>query len=387
MKRWLILTNFPVEKGGLQIRTKELCEELLTRGYYIEIWNFRENHFSFLKEKYPKTCQISSFKNYLTRKINIKNLIFAYNKIKKSNIDVIFFCIPGTPDFLPYILAAKLADVKHIIMHVGANPSTSIPYPINLKNLVTGFGRWWWRFYVTCWLSMQCVTLALFNNDYQLKKFSELFGLNFAQKYLWWPPINLNLFRPNREARIKVREQLKLNNYFVFGSVGRLNPQKSFDILIKAFAKILNKIKAKLVIVGGGDLYSDLKNLSISLGIEKDVVLLGERSDVHHIINAFDVFVFSSSDYNETLGIAVLEAMACGLPCIVSNIPGPKRIVGDNEYGLLFKSKNASDLAEKMLLLYENKQLRDYYARKALQRSKVCKRETVVDNLLQLLNN
>ena len=383
-KKWLILSNYPSEKGGLQSRTREICKELLRRKFEIEIWNFAADHFSDLADSSEDQIKIRFF-SCPTRAFNLASIKYAYSQLKKISPDVLFFCIPGTPDFLSFIFAGRLTGVRNIVMHVGANPNPGIPYPVNIFNLIKGFGRWWWRFYFSCWLSMQCVTLSLFNNEDQLKRFTRLFGLYFAKKQLWWPPIDLSSFRPDLNIRESYRKRLGLDGYFVYGTVGRLCSQKNIDLIIKAFNEVRKKVKSKLIIVGSGDLYSQLVKLAFSLSLDKDVVFLGQRSDIPQILNAFDVFVFASGELNETLGIAVLEAMACGLPCIVSDLPGPKRIVGEDEYGLLFKSGDKFDLAHKMLRLYYDDDLQIKYKNLSLERAQYCERKRVVDFLLGLL--
>ncbi len=104
---------------------------------------------------------------------------------------------------------------------------------------------------------------------------------------------------------------------FVIGAVGRLEPIKSYDVLIKAFAKFLKLSRAsnaKLLVVGYGTQRESLVNLVKSLGIECSVIFVGYRSDAYKFYPLFDCFALSSQ--SEGLSIALLEAMSFGLPVI-----------------------------------------------------------------------
>ena len=111
-----------------------------------------------------------------------------------------------------------------------------------------------------------------------------------------------------------------------FISVGRLTQQKGYSDLITAFADV-HQIhpSAVLVIVGGGALHNELKTQIESLGVEGHAVLLGRRNDVPRLLAASDIFV--SSSHWEGLPVAVLEAMASGLPVVATSVSDVPRVV------------------------------------------------------------
>lgn len=111
-----------------------------------------------------------------------------------------------------------------------------------------------------------------------------------------------------------------LQSDFVVGAVGRLEPIKSYDILIRAFARFLkdnNAANAKLVIVGDGSQRQALQDLVKSLKIQDHVVFTGFCPDACKFYPIFDCFALSSQ--SEGLSIALLEAMAFGIPVISTN--------------------------------------------------------------------
>lgn len=134
----------------------------------------------------------------------------------------------------------------------------------------------------------------------------------------------------------------------VFGTVGRLVETKGHRFLIEAFSKIINNLKnPKLVIVGDGPLYQDLKKQVEDLNIKEYVLFTGFREDVLQIIRGFDVFLLPS--LAEGLSIALLEAMASCLPVIASNVGGIPEVFGDSQCGILVPPKDIESLRDAML--------------------------------------
>ena len=118
--------------------------------------------------------------------------------------------------------------------------------------------------------------------------------------------------------REELRRQLGLADKLVIGHVGRFNPQKNHPFLLDIFAALLKKeSNAVLLLVGGGVGMSKMQEKVQELGIAEHVRFLGVRSDVADLMQAMDVFVFPS--LYEGLGIALIEAQAAGLPCVVSD--------------------------------------------------------------------
>src|SRR5699024_8269918 len=106
---------------------------------------------------------------------------------------------------------------------------------------------------------------------------------------------------------------------FLILSVGELNKNKNHETIIRSIAK-LSDLNVHYVICGQGPLKNYLRELSIELGIEKRVHLLGYREDIPEICKVSDVFAFPS--IREGLGMAALEAMASNLPILTSNVHG-----------------------------------------------------------------
>lgn len=122
----------------------------------------------------------------------------------------------------------------------------------------------------------------------------------------------------NPEVRKKFREELGLSNCFVIGHVGRMTYPKNHLFLLKMFAKFSQKVKnAKLLLVGDGELMEKIVDETKKMGIYSNVLFVGSKINTYDYYQVMDLFIFPS--LWEGLGIAVIEAQASGLHCLVSD--------------------------------------------------------------------
>jgi glycosyltransferase involved in cell wall biosynthesis len=135
-------------------------------------------------------------------------------------------------------------------------------------------------------------------------------------------------------ARVNaMRQSLGLGpNEIAIGAVGRLEPQKRFDLLLEAFAVIhARKPETRLIIAGDGSLNQQLTEQRNALGLQQSVIMTGHVVDVVGLHHALDLFV-QSSDYEGTPN-AVLEAMAMETPIVATEAGGTAELVYDGEHG------------------------------------------------------
>jgi glycosyltransferase involved in cell wall biosynthesis len=157
--------------------------------------------------------------------------------------------------------------------------------------------------------------------------------------------IDHNKFRRDRLRQRLARRQFQIaENEFVIGAIGRLEPQKRFDLLLEAVALLRNsRPKIRLLIVGEGSARSDLEKRLRELGLMSVCHLLGHRSDVVDVHHALDLFV-QSSEYEGTPN-AVLEAMALGTPVVATDVGGTAELVEQGIHGLVVRPGDAHALA------------------------------------------
>jgi glycosyltransferase involved in cell wall biosynthesis len=137
--------------------------------------------------------------------------------------------------------------------------------------------------------------------------------------------------------------------------VGRLTKQKNFPLLIHAFVKVRQKKTCRLVILGDGELRSEIEILINNFGIHDDVLLPGFQENPFAWMSASSVFVLSS-DW-EGLGNVLIEAMACGTPVVSTDCPsGPSEILEGGKWGRLVAVGDVDSLSKAILdtLLDEN---------------------------------
>lgn len=166
----------------------------------------------------------------------------------------------------------------------------------------------------------------------------------------------------------KRREVGISDNDFVILSVGELNKNKNHETVIRALGK-LNNSKIHYLICGQGLLETYLKSLVTKLGLENQVHLLGFRKDVIEICKASDIFIFPSK--REGLGLSALEAMACGLPIITSNIHGIVDYSVDEVTGYSLNPKDAEGFAKAIVNLTKDERLRARMGRYNLEAVKI----------------
>lgn len=126
-------------------------------------------------------------------------------------------------------------------------------------------------------------------------------------------------YRYDVELGQRMREELKLKrDDIVVGHVGRFSPAKNHAGLLEIFAAVRGQEpRAKLLLVGDGELRGEIEAKIAALGLSDSVLLTGVRSDVPALLQAMDVFVFPS--HYEGLPVTLVEAQAAGLPCLISD--------------------------------------------------------------------
>ncbi len=153
----------------------------------------------------------------------------------------------------------------------------------------------------------------------------------------------------------------------VIGDVGRLEPQKRFDLLMEAFAAIhAKRPNTKLVIAGDGSLRQDLANRRAALGLEDACLLTGHVTDVIPLHHAFDLFV-QSSDYEGTPN-SVLEAMAMETPIVATAAGGTAELVHDQQHGVIIPIGSVDRLIDGMEQALSNPDRMRRMAERARQR-------------------
>jgi len=179
---------------------------------------------------------------------------------------------------------------------------------------------------------------------------------------MWMPnPVDTEQFcLVPRSVRADLRKQLGVDEEAeIILFVGRLAPEKELESLIEAFAQIASqRERVRLVLVGDGPLRNALQTLVEKRGLRQQVAFPGPlpASEVLRWLQAADIFALVSSV--EGLPVSLIEAMAVGLPSVVSDIPASTQLIESGSNGLVAKLRDAGSLSRALLRLLEDPEMR-----------------------------
>jgi glycosyltransferase involved in cell wall biosynthesis len=198
----------------------------------------------------------------------------------------------------------------------------------------------------------------------QASYFSEQMGVRATK--LHYVANGVRIYPKTQAQIIEMRRQLGVPyGVFAFFYVGRLSPVKDLGTLLQAVAALSPDVadNVRLYIVGEGPERPSLERQRMTLALQAKVVFLGPRGDVSDVLMAADGFVMSS--VTEGLPMALLEAMAAGLPCIATSVGGIPRLLA-NEQGLVVPPRDPRALAAAMSSLVRMPDVRKRISENAL---------------------
>ncbi len=156
--------------------------------------------------------------------------------------------------------------------------------------------------------------------------------------------IDVNKFRNISIDKMKYKLQLDLpDDAIIVISVGELNRNKNHSLVIRALSKLKNP-QIHYLIAGKGELKQELEQQAIEMGLQGNVHLLGYRRDVAELYKLADIYVLPS--IREGLNVSLMEAMASGLPCVVSDIRGNKDLIEQKKGGYLIYNNDVQRYVE-----------------------------------------
>ncbi|MDD5432866.1 MAG: glycosyltransferase family 4 protein [Candidatus Omnitrophica bacterium] len=165
-------------------------------------------------------------------------------------------------------------------------------------------------------------------------------------------------------SSFEIKKGLGLKNAPVVGIIARLSDVKGHSYLIEAMKLVVERFpETQLLVAGEGKTKNELLAQVEKLGLKQNVYFIDEVSDTNVVLSIMDIFVMPS--INEGLGLALMEAMAKGLPVIGSNVGGIKTLLQNGANGVLFEPKDTSALAEAIIDLLKDKGKREKLGLKA----------------------
>jgi glycosyltransferase involved in cell wall biosynthesis len=222
------------------------------------------------------------------------------------------------------------------------------------------FKRWIFKFLYTRLIGSADHIIAVagkLKDDYLVP----IAGISPEKISVIYNPVQLQKVRLAAEQPVREDWFGKIDGGFLL-AVGRLELQKDYPTLLRAFSIVKEKKPLKLLILGEGTERPALESLVRELGLEKDVLLPGYSSNPFRFMKKAEVFVFSSK--HEGFGNVLLEAMACGVPIVSTDCPaGPSEILEDGKWGKLVPVGDPQALATAILDTLEHAIKPDYSRR------------------------
>ncbi|MBE6635610.1 MAG: glycosyltransferase family 4 protein [Ruminococcaceae bacterium] len=323
--------------GGAERTVSYLSSYMAKKGWDVTVLSITDDIFYELGEgvKLVKLGIPSSSRNIADRALNVvRRYIYASKEVKKRSPDVVFCMLP---DVAKYILGTCERNRIKLLTSERNNPQF-----VQSKNEIN-------------------TKIKVFNQADGIVFQTERVTENFSEDIKRKGRVIHNAVG-NEQVYTAVTPEIREKK---FTAIGRLDQQKDYPTMFRAFAKVLEKHpEYSLEIFGGGSDLEKLTNMAKELGIADNVRFMGVSKNA--ITEAAKGSCFVMSSIFEGMPNALMEAMAVGLPCVSTDCPyGPAELIEDGVSGLLVPVGDSDALAEAMLKMIEDTAFAEECGRKA----------------------
>lgn len=306
-------------------------KKLIKKGYKVISLNMKKNIFALLK---------------------VIKLIFIINRYNPKVVHTWMYhsnLIGG--------IAAKLSGTRKVYW--------SVHHDYEYSNFLT-FCEMKILTFLSFFIPNKIIFCSKSSKDNHLKN-----GYNSRIFYIIENGVSLKKYKPNKELRNKIRNKLGINDKcLLIGNISRYHPIKDHDTLLKSLSVLKSdkNLLFKCVLIGNGLSKDNIKLLQKikDLNLENNIILYGKSLEIYKLLNAFDLYILSSK--SECFPLTLLEAMACGIPCISTNVGDAKEMIGDS--GWIIEPEDFKSLAESINNIIKNKFLLNYKSQLGINRVK-----------------
>jgi len=333
-----VINDTGIDIGGGENYILTLAKHMPKLGYDLICTCFPGGEF----EKVLKESGIESFPLNLSRKGNLSMAWAMAGFCRNNKIDIVH--AHGATG----ALAARIAS----LIPGGIRPITT--YHIAITN-ITDIPFWKKKIFALFDRSTSVVDKKILSVSHAVKEIMirEAF---FARDRISVLYSGIDVSRFKDRQRGKVRKELCLpDQVTVMGIVARLSEEKGISYLLEAIPHVLKRYSnLHLLIAGDGPIKDKLKNLSVRMGLEQNVIFLGYRNDIPEFMTDFDLLVMPS--LTEGFPLTLLEGMAAGLPIVATRVGGIPEIITDGIEGILIPPREPDALAKAIIRVLRDKE-------------------------------
>ncbi|WP_050615402.1 N-acetyl-alpha-D-glucosaminyl L-malate synthase BshA [Bacillus testis] len=174
--------------------------------------------------------------------------------------------------------------------------------------------------------------------------------------------IDENVYKPQPANNLK--EELGLHDEKVLIHVSNFREVKRVHDIVKVFARVQEKVPSRLLLVGDGPEMSSVCELVDELGLNDSVLFMGKQDNLQELYSISDLMLLLSE--KESFGLVLLEAMACGVPCIGTDIGGIPEVIDHNSTGFVCGMGNIEEIAEHAVLLLTDEDMHTRFSLAAM---------------------
>jgi glycosyltransferase involved in cell wall biosynthesis len=370
MKILVITEGYPPQIGGLEKVVYEISHGLKDKGHEVLVLTNTNKHQSYeiyedqIKVKYISGTRALNRFEFLVSLINKKREISkTINQFKPDVISVQYI---GYLAILFWFLNIKRRTNYVVSIH-GADIIKPRKISVFEKILINRI--------------VKNANYVISNSKYLAVQLCELLKSSYSAKI---KAVGNGIHISNYSA-VALRNETSTINII---GIGRFAYKKGFDILIRAFAEVVNTEKNKnyrLILAGGGPERINCEKLAKELGVSNFISFLGfvENKNIKNIFAQGDIFVLPSR--NEPFGVVTLESMAYGIPVIVTKSGGVTEIIDNEKTGFVVEIEDYAAIAEKIIQLANDYDLRLKFRQNAFEHLKCFDWSNIIDTYEDIL--
>ena len=332
-KNILIVLPSLAREGGINLGYS-ISRYFIDKGFGIIVINLNQNCLEMINDFNSLEAKIINIdlKNGLLRYLT---LIFSVFKIcKRYKPEAVLSILFGWHLFIA--IGAKLAFVNKIIVHVG--------------NLAPYWEPSFWKFKLLVRFAEPFTDKLICCSEFIRQSTIKHFGVSIKHANLIY-----NCFDP-AFSNCYLKRNPKKKKDFNIGVVGRLDNNRDYETLIESIG-ILNKKKLPIhfTIVGNGVAYKLLEKKIHKLHLKEITTMTGTQENIPRVLEKFDIFAWPAL-YREGFGIALIEAICSGIPCVATDTPSNRELL-NKKYAELVTPKDSHAMAKGIINVMENYEL------------------------------